>query len=225
MDKENLHKNHRARLRERYKREGLFSMEEHIAIELLLTYAIPRVDTNPIAHRLMLKFGSLYDVITAPKEELMTVEGIGESAATYLVMLSEMMSLAYTEALAKYPLDTESRLGMYCAMKLFPAKVETVGALYLDSDMMLIDFEVIAKYDSFDAVDYCAAVLRGARRCRSKAYVLCHNHIDAPTLPSGADIGLNAKIRKYTEEKGVQMLGHVIVSDFKFGVFDSKLRK
>ena len=78
---ENLHKGHRERLRQSYIENGPDGMHEHQLLELLLTYAIPRRDTNPIAHRLLDKsaFGSLWEVLNAGPKELMAVEGIGES--------------------------------------------------------------------------------------------------------------------------------------------------
>ena len=64
---ENLHKGHRERLRQSYIENGPDGMHEHQLLELLLTYAIPRRDTNPIAHRLLDKsaFGSLWEVLSA----------------------------------------------------------------------------------------------------------------------------------------------------------------
>lgn len=49
----NIHEGHRSRLRERFLNNGAASMEPHVMLELLLCYAIPRGDTNPIAHRLL----------------------------------------------------------------------------------------------------------------------------------------------------------------------------
>ena len=89
---ENLHKGHRERLRQSYIENGPDGMHEHQLLELLLTYAIPRRDTNPIAHRLLDKsaFGSLWEVLNAGPKELMAVEGIGESAAVLLSLVGAM---------------------------------------------------------------------------------------------------------------------------------------
>ena len=71
-------------MRQRFLKSGLESFADHEALELLLYYAIPRQDTNPIAHRLMERYGSLTAVLSAPAEDLKKVEGIGESAAVLL---------------------------------------------------------------------------------------------------------------------------------------------
>ena len=65
-----LHDGHRARKKEQFRRQGLDGFADHEVLELLLYYAIPRKDTNEIAHRLLQKFGSLQNVFSAPLEEL-----------------------------------------------------------------------------------------------------------------------------------------------------------
>ena len=71
------HEGHRLRLRERFESAGLDSFAQHEALELLLTYAIPRRDTKPIAKALIGRFGSVGGVLSAPSEELCCVPGIG----------------------------------------------------------------------------------------------------------------------------------------------------
>lgn len=86
-----LHKNHRARLRGRYQSEGLDGFEDHMILELLLFQAIPRVDTNPIGHRLLERFGSLENVFSASVEDLCGVEGVGPKTAEMLKSVGDHM--------------------------------------------------------------------------------------------------------------------------------------
>jgi 4-diphosphocytidyl-2C-methyl-D-erythritol kinase len=66
----NPHAGHRKRLRERYVRSGMDDFADHEVIELLLTYAIPRVNVNEQAHALIERFGSVAGVLDASVEEL-----------------------------------------------------------------------------------------------------------------------------------------------------------
>ena len=79
-----IHDGHRERLRSRFIEHGLDNFNELNALELLLFYAIPRRDTNGIAHALLDRFGSLSAVFSASQEELQDVEGIGENAAALI---------------------------------------------------------------------------------------------------------------------------------------------
>ena len=79
-----IHEGHRDRLRARFLEEGLENITEIQVLELLLFYCIPRKDTNPIAHALLERFGSLPGVLEAPVSELKKVPGMGEASATFL---------------------------------------------------------------------------------------------------------------------------------------------
>ena len=79
-----IHDGHRKRLKDRFLQFGLDSFTEIQVLELLLFYAVPRQDTNIIAHRLLKRFGRLSRVLDAPVEQLTEVDGIGEHAATLL---------------------------------------------------------------------------------------------------------------------------------------------
>ena len=50
------HDGHRSRMRERFRREGLNGFADHEALELMLFYAIPQRNVNPLAHALLERF-------------------------------------------------------------------------------------------------------------------------------------------------------------------------
>lgn len=84
-----LHKGHRGRLRQRILEQGLDSLEPHEILEFLLGYAIPRQDTNPIAHALIDRFGTLEAVLSAEIPELSKIKGVGPGTARWLATLGE----------------------------------------------------------------------------------------------------------------------------------------
>lgn len=88
-----LHSGHRSRLREKVRKAGLETLSEHEVIELLLSYSIPRKDTNPLAHNLINNFGSLAKVIDADYYDLLKVEGVGEETALYFNVMSSLIKL------------------------------------------------------------------------------------------------------------------------------------
>ena len=103
---ENIHRGHREKMRRRFLENGLDGFADHEALELLLYYAIPRRDTNPIAHRLIERYGSLYAVLMAPVEDLRKVEGVGEQAAILLKLAGQICGKARAaDAARSRPLD------------------------------------------------------------------------------------------------------------------------
>ena len=80
---ESVHLRHRQRLRAKYRRDSA-TMCDHEILELFLFDAVPRHNTNPVAHALLDRFGSLLGVFAADKSELMKISGVGEGVAAYI---------------------------------------------------------------------------------------------------------------------------------------------
>ena len=99
---ENIHQGHREKMRQRFLKSGLESFADHEALELLLYYAIPRRDTNPIAHRLMERYGSLTAVLSAPADDLKKVEGIGICELTNADVVRHVMVQRIVKAYEEY---------------------------------------------------------------------------------------------------------------------------
>ena len=108
-----LHDGHRQRKRERFLKQGADGLADHEVLELLLYYAIPRRDTNELAHRLIQHFGTLDAVFQAPPEALMQVPGIGENAAVLLNLVPAAQRCARRSVSAERILNSVERCGAY----------------------------------------------------------------------------------------------------------------
>lgn len=91
-----LHKGHRERMRLRVEGEGLSGLRPHEILEYLLYYADARGDTNPAAHALIERFGSLEAVLHADAAELRRVPGVGARSAAWLGRIGALVD-AYGE--------------------------------------------------------------------------------------------------------------------------------
>ncbi len=110
-----IHDGHREKMRRRFRETGLEGFADHEALELLLYYAIPRRDTNPIAHALMDRYDSLSAVLNAPVEDLQKVEGIGESAAVLLSLVARISRKARLADAAQEPVAIKAS-GISCVI-------------------------------------------------------------------------------------------------------------
>ena len=109
-----VHDGHRNRMRQRFMETDLNGFADHEALELLLFYAIPRGDVNPLAHALMERFGSLSGVLSAPVELLTQVEGVGERTAMLLRLVPQIAQKARLADLEReLALNTRERVGDY----------------------------------------------------------------------------------------------------------------
>ena len=75
---------HRARLRKRLLDAGPAGFHDYELVEYLLTLTIPRVDTKPIAKKLIAQFGGIGPLLSASAETLKR-EGLSDATVGRLV--------------------------------------------------------------------------------------------------------------------------------------------
>ncbi len=207
------HTGHRERMRERVERDsGMNSFAPHEALELLLTYAIPRKDTNPIAHRLIERFGSLHAVLEAPTDELTAVPEIGQRAAQLITMLLPLFRLYENDRLKpRATLDSYRLLRDYCSALYHGVTVEKFYLLSLDNRLKLIDARVIAEGTLDEVPVYPREVVATLLRLNAAGAVISHNHPGQTAAPSEADIHLTHRLHRVLSEMGITLHDHVIV--------------
>ncbi len=74
---------HRQRLKDRFIAGDPQAREDEALLELLLCYAIPQKDVQPLARKLLRTFGDLRAVLDADIDALCAVEGIKEHSAAH----------------------------------------------------------------------------------------------------------------------------------------------
>ncbi len=210
----NIHAGHRERLRERFSRSGLDDFADHEILELLLTYAIPRVDVNATAHHLIERFGSVAGAFDALPEELCEVDGIGPGAAQFLTMLpSAFRRYALNKCEPGESMDTLAKIGEFLHAKYTGITFERVYLLLFDNSMRLID---CCHLD--DGAVNCSKVTvrKVAELCLRKhasCAVLAHNHPMGLAIPSSADIEVTRMVENAMETIGMLFLEHIIVTE------------
>ena len=123
-----IHDGHRQRLKQRFLEEGLESFTDIQVLELLLFFSVPRQDTNPIAHALLDHFGSLYQVLEAPVEELRKVKGVGEQSALLLSLMNDVARYYQVDRTMREKILPTLR-GISCAVLLRTERGNGVSAV------------------------------------------------------------------------------------------------
>lgn len=82
---------HRERLRKRAEEDGFEALKPHEMIELVLFYAVPRVDMTETARALYNRLGSIGAVFGATREALMEVPGVNENIADWIMLTGELV--------------------------------------------------------------------------------------------------------------------------------------
>ncbi len=209
----NEHADHRQRMKDRFLENGLDIFDEHQVIELLLFFGIPRRDTNVIAHRLIKRFGSLRDVLDAPYEELLTVDGIGEHAAT-LIKLSAELSRRYllSESLDTERFDTVDKLGKFLINLFLGKRNEEVYLLTFNGKMEMLSCDKLADGLSNLVSFSVKPLIESAILTHASGIVLAHNHPGGIASPSGSDISLTDQLMYMCDQISIPLIEHFVVA-------------
>ena len=216
---DSLHSGHRQRLRDRFLKHGLDSLEDHTALELLLCYAIPRKDVNRLAHELMERFGSLSAVLDADQDALEQVPGMGENAAA-LLRLIPAMNRRYLMDRSKngkqLDLRTTEETGAFFLRLFYGSGEERVYAAFLDERCRLLDCrEMFRGGISYTPVQV-RKLVETAIKLKAMNIVLAHNHPDGYAVPSQADKESTLALRNALSAVQLRLVDHIIVAGEEF---------
>lgn len=211
-----IHDGHREKMRRRFLETGLAGFADHEALELLLFYAIPRRDTNVLAHQLLERYGSLERVLNAPVEDLRKVNGMGESTALLLRLVPMLTERCRIKENAPVILNSTERAGEYLLRRFDGKKYELVYELCLDRKGKLLVSKLLTEGDVNGAELNIRKLVENALLANASAVILSHNHPSGVALPSGEDFTTTDRVRTALESVGIELVDHIIVADGDF---------
>jgi len=215
-------------MRKRFIDEGFENFQKHNVLEMLLYYALPRVDTNEIAHRLLNKYhGNISEVLGANVKSLMEIDGVGENAAVLLAMLPQVFRMYREELMERKGIFGRSDVEQYIANRFTGEPVERVMIACLDNRWNLLGDEFVPVRDikggglkcefvstgsvNFSSVDR-RAILEVCLRYNATAAIIAHNHPRGSALPSRDDLNTTVEVKHALDVIGVRLIDHLIVA-------------
>ncbi len=212
-----IHDGHRQRMKDRFLEEGLDHFSDVQVLEILLYYAIPRKDTNPIAHSLLERFGSLSQVLEAPVEELEKVSGVSRNAAILLKLVTDMGRYYQVNRVTQSSvLKTIRECGEYLKSYFFGRRNETVFLLCLDAKCKVLCCREVGEGSVNSANVPIRRIVEIALGANATSVVLAHNHPSGLALPSGEDIATTQRVAAALRTVDVNLVDHIIVADDDF---------
>lgn len=208
---------HRQRVKNRFLQEGLDAFEEVHALELLLFYAVPRVDTKPLARALLNRFGTLALVLEATAEELMEVPGVGKNVATYLTLITAA-GRYYQKCRSDRPviLDSTEKYGSYMADLFYGCRNETVYLLCLDAKCKVLSCRKLGEGDANSANVPIRRAVEMALSVNATTVILAHNHPSGIAIPSREDVDTTERLATALGAMDIVLADHVVVAEDEF---------
>ncbi len=210
-----LHEHHRDRLREKVFFAPT-SLNDYELLEVILFNAIPRKNTNDIAHRLIDKFGTLSAVFKADAAALLSVEGVGKNTAAYLAVLGEVMRRNETDELGRSIFDMTYTQELF--KKFFSATdKETMIVFFLDKKQHIDSRKYFSDNDEQHVDIDLSELAQQVAILKPASVAFVHNHPSGSATPSADDDDATEKFFMLLSMHGVALFDHIIVA--KNGVF------
>lgn len=210
-------------MRERLLGRGSEALEDYELLEVMLFSANTRVDTKPIAKRLLKTFGSLGGVLTSDPGRLTQVDGMGEvSAAALKAVEATSRRRLREEAVERPVISSWGRLLAYCRAQLAHETVENFHLLILDTRNYLIADERQQRGTINHTAVYPREVVKRALELGAAAVILVHNHPSGDPAPSKAGIAMTKDIQEAASRLGIQVYDHIIIGRNGYTSFKSQ---
>ena len=206
---------HRQRLKERFLRGLGVDMADYEALELLLTYAIPRRDVKPLAKSLIKEFGSFAKVISAPTERLTSLEGIKENSAVLIKFIEfaakklSWQNLAFEDA--AYISSTDALIE-FCRCAMGYSEVEVLRIIYVDAKLKVMETEILQKGSVSSVNINPRDIVSSALKKNASGVIMVHNHPSGDPRPSDNDVNATKRVKEACDTVGVTLHEHIIIT-------------
>ena len=205
-------RDHRARLRARFRDGGALALPDYELLELLLFRSIPRRDVKPLARALIDRFGDLSGVLSAAPDRLAAVDGVGEAVVTDLKLVEAATHrMARGRVMRRPVVSSWAALLDYCRTVMSHRETEQFRILFLDTKNTLIADEAQATGTIDHVPVYPREVVRRALELNAAAIILVHNHPSGDPTPSQADIDMTRAIEAAARTLRIDLHDHLIV--------------
>jgi len=216
----NPNEGHRRRLRDKFLRAGISSLNDYEIIELLLTLGTPRTDCKERAKEAVKRFKGLRGVLEASPGELQEIKGIGPKNAFGIRLVREVAGEYLKEKARELPVCGSSKAVFdYLYHDMQGLKVEVFKVLYLDSQNRLLASEDLFTGTVNMSAVFTREVIASALRHHAAALIFVHNHPSGSPVPSRDDREITRELVAAAKTMQIKVNDHIIIGDGRFFSF------
>ncbi|CAB1368186.1 RadC family protein [Denitratisoma oestradiolicum] len=202
------------RPRERLLNQGPAALSDAELLAIFLRTGIRGKSAVDLARDLLTGYGNrLSALAAAPARELARRPGLGPAKAAQLAAVMELARRTLgEEAHGRDLLGSPDQVRDWLRLKLGNLPHEVFGALWLDSQNHLIDYDELFRGTLNQTSVYPREVVKQALARNAAAVVLVHNHPSGAAEPSRADEMLTRSLSEALALVEVRLVDHLVVA-------------
>jgi DNA repair protein RadC len=202
------------RPRERLLAQGAEALSDAELLAIFLRVGIPGKSAVDLARDLLASCdGKLSRLAATPPKQLAKLPGLGPAKAAQLAAVFEIARRALKEDLHQGDLlGSPGAVRDWLRLRLAALPYEIFGALWLDNQNRLIEYDELFRGTLSQTSVYPREVVKQALARSAAAAILVHNHPSGATEPSRADELLTRSLKDALALIDVKVVDHFIVA-------------
>jgi DNA repair protein RadC len=180
---------------------------------MALYYCIPRKDTNPLAHRLVNRFGSFAGVLSAKYEVLLEVDGVGIEIATYLKFLVDCCKLFVAELQSKMNrISSIHDVVKYVQNHYVFEAARSVMLVCLSQSGMIVYVRRIAHDKLIQADTFPLNIVKICVKANAAKVIIAYAHADDLCKTTNTDIAIMKRLCKALRYLDIELYDYLMLS-------------
>lgn len=200
------------RPREKLLASGASSLSDAELLAVFLRTGIQGKTVLDLARDLLVKYGSLGDLVSTNPKELRAQPGLGVAKATSLAAVKELSQRQLLEGLkARDILTSSAATRDYLRARFKTCEREIFSCLFLNNQHHVMELEELFHGTIDGATVYPREVVKRCLYHNAAAVIFAHNHPSGIAEPSQADIAITRKLKLAMQTIEVRVLDHLVI--------------
>ena len=200
------------RPREKLLNHGAARLSNAELLAIILNTGCRGKSALQLCRELLVEFGTIGELLSAPREVLCSRVGLGSAKAARLQAVHELAQrLAQEEMQLGEVLSSSAATRKFLLHKYRHTEHEVFSVVFLNNQHHVVKFEEMFHGTIDGASVYPREVVKRCLRYNAAATIFAHNHPSGATEPSAQDIAITQQLQRALETIEVRVLDHLIV--------------
>ncbi|MDF7662342.1 DNA repair protein RadC [Erwiniaceae bacterium L1_54_6] len=203
--------------REKLALQGAEALDDEELLAILLRTGSCGVSVLLLARQMLNEFGSLYRIMSASQEELVSIKGVGSAKMTQLLAIAELGRRFFASQLARENvMDNPQVTHHYLQSVLAHQEREVFMVLFLDNQHRVLQAQKMFSGSISSVEVHPREIVREALKLNAAAVILAHNHPSGSAEPSRADREITERIARACSLLNIRLLDHLVIGHGEF---------
>ncbi len=178
----------------------------------LIGFNMRGADAEPLAEKLLIRYGNLLNIFSASENELCDMHGFNLSTAVFFKTLAELFARCTTDKFAFGKICKQEQLTKYLIALFIGKSEETIYVCSFDEKERFLACDFVGEGTVNSAGIIPRKLVEVAIKRKAKNVVVAHNHPGGVAKSSSQDCIMTTSITSVLSMAGIRLTAHYIIA-------------